>query len=72
MVNTKKAENYGLLVTLPATLDETELARLHELIAARKSDAVKQGAQFILLITYLARTASDRAADPFSVCDQLR
>ena len=36
MVNTKKAENYGLLVTLPATLDETELARLHELIAAKK------------------------------------
>ena len=36
MVNTKKAENYGLVVTLPATLDETELARLHELIAAKK------------------------------------
>ena len=36
MVNTKKAENYGLVVTLPATLDEAELARLHELIAAKK------------------------------------
>lgn len=36
MVNTKKAENYGLVVTLPTTLDETELARLHELIAAKK------------------------------------
>ena len=36
MVNTKKAENYGLVVTLPATLDETELARLHGLIAAKK------------------------------------
>lgn len=36
MVNTKKAENYGLVVTLPTTLDETELARLHELITAKK------------------------------------
>lgn len=36
MVNTKKAENYGLVVTLPATLDEAELTRLHELIAAKK------------------------------------
>ena len=36
MVNTKKAENYGLVVTLPATPDEAELARLHELIAAKK------------------------------------
>lgn len=36
MVNTKKAENYGLVVTLPITLDETELARLHELITAKK------------------------------------
>ena len=36
MVNIKKAENYGLVVTLPATLDEAELARLHELIAAKK------------------------------------
>lgn len=37
MVNTKKAENYGLLVTLPATLDETELARLQNLSLPRKT-----------------------------------
>lgn len=36
MVNTNKAENYWLVVTLPVTLDEAELARLHELIAAKK------------------------------------
>ena len=41
MVNTKKAENYGLVVTLPATLDEAELTRLHELIAAKNDMIAK-------------------------------
>ena len=35
-MSTNKAENYGLVVNLPATLDESELARLDELIAAKK------------------------------------
>lgn len=36
MVNTTKVENYGLVLSLPNTLNEGELARLHELITAKK------------------------------------
>ena len=41
MVSTKKAENYGLVVTLPTMLDERELDRLLELVNA-KSDLISK------------------------------
>lgn len=60
-MNTKKAENYGLVVTLPATLDETELARLHELIAAKKDLIAKALGASQLSIT----TSSDGLSFPW-------
>lgn len=61
MVNTKKAENYGLVLTLPNTLNESELARLRELIAAKKDLITKALGANQLTIT----TSSDGLSFPW-------
>lgn len=54
MVNTAKPEGYGLVLSLPNTLNEGELARLHELITAKKDLIAKA-----LGASQLAITTSD-------------